>query len=141
MIVIGIDGKEYRWNISKFAKESKKCSQYHKKARELLKNLFPFDIIYEEVTLPGTKNERFTKSLIADFYIHTESLMIEVQGKQHYKFNSFFYKNKLEFFKAQARDRVKQHWCDINDIYLIHLPYNETIIEWNQRIISRHDTN
>ena len=47
------------------------------------------------------------------------NIMVEVHGEQHHKFNKFFFSNKLSFYKAQARDRDKKEWCDINSIKLI----------------------
>jgi len=136
MKIIGLDNSEYSWNVTKF-KAKKKCSKLHARARIVLTKEFPCDIINEELTLPGTKNERQTRPLFADFFILSRHLMIEVQGEQHYKFNSHFFDNKMEFFKAQARDRSKQEWCDVNNITLVQLPFNETDREWLQRIRDR----
>ena len=57
MIIIGLDGKEHKWNPSR--KQSsvgdENRSKLHIKARAILKDLFPFDRVLEELTLPGTK--------------------------------------------------------------------------------------
>jgi hypothetical protein len=63
--------------------------------------------------------------------------MVEVQGEQHYKFNNHFFDNKLEFYRAQARDRLKEEWCVTNHFFLIQLPYNETDEKWLERIRDR----
>lgn len=132
MKVIGLDDREYTWNLSKH-KPKNKCSTLHERARQILKNEFVFEKIYEEVTLPGSKTNRTNRPLFADFFI-TPNIMIEVQGQQHYKYNTFFFNNKLEFFRAQSRDRTKQEWCDKNNIVLIQLPFCETDEEWLKRI-------
>ena len=77
-----------------------------------------------------TKN----KSLRADFYIPNRTLVVEVHGQQHFKFNSFHFKDKLSFFRAQARDKNKIEWCNINDIRIVQLNYNEDIDEWRNKI-------
>lgn len=136
MKIIGLDNKEYRWNITKY-KARENCSKLHARARNLLTKEFPYDTICEELTLPGSKDERQTRPLFADFFIPQRKLMIEVQGEQHYKFNSHFFNNKLEFFKAQARDKSKSEWCNINEIDLVQLPYNESDEQWLQRIKDR----
>lgn len=136
MKVIGLDNKEYKWNYVKY-KPKAKCSKLHLRARKLLSGEFPYDTICEELTLPGTKNERQARPLFADFFVPQRKLMVEVQGQQHYKFNSHFFDNKIEFFKAQARDRNKQEWCEVNDLILIQLPYNETDEKWLDRIRNR----
>lgn len=133
MKVTGLDGKIYNWNITKY-KPKNKCSKYHLRARLLLQNEFPFEKIYEELKLPGTKNERQIRPLFADFFISNINVIVEVQGEQHYKFNNFFFDNKLEFYRAQSRDRNKQEWCRINNIYLVHFPYNETNEQWLEKI-------
>jgi hypothetical protein len=133
MKVTGLDHKEYRWSYERY-KGRDKCSKYHKRARILLAQMFPFDLVYEEVPLPGSKTERQSRSLVADFWIPQRSLIIEVQGEQHYKFNNHFFDNKIEFFKAQSCDRNKQEWCDINNIVLVQLPYHEQNDQWQKRI-------
>jgi hypothetical protein len=133
MKIKGLNEKEYTWSFQKY-KGKKKCSKYHLRARILLSNLFPFDIIYEEVPLPGSKTERQSRSLVADFWIPQRYLIIEVQGEQHYKFNPHFFNNKLDFFKAQSCDRQKIEWCDKNNITLIQLPFNKSDEEWENII-------
>jgi len=133
MKIIGLDNKEYKWSYEKY-KGHEKCSKYHARARKMLSEIFPFDLVYEEVPLPGSKTERQSRSLVADFWIPQRSLIIEVQGEQHYKYNSHFFCSKIEFFKARSCDRNKQEWCDINNIKLVQLPYYEIEEIWQQKI-------
>ena len=85
MKVKGLDGRERTWNLAKFINNKRDVvSEGHRKARELLTEMFPFEKVLEEVTLPG-------EQLYADFYIQSERLMVEVQGVQHTTFNSFFF--------------------------------------------------
>lgn len=137
MKVIGIDKKEYTWNIYKYNKQLETCSKYHSRARFLLSKLFPLDYIYEEVVLPGTTNERHKKPLVADFYIPSEKLMIEVQGEQHYQYSYFFHGQRLDFLRSLARDKIKVKWCKINNILLVVLPFNQTDEEWESLIRNR----
>ena len=136
MKIIGLDGREYSWNVTKY-KAREKCSQLHARAREVLTTEFPYDTICEELTLPGSKDERQIKPLFADFFIPTRQLMVEVQGEQHYKFNSHFFDNKIAFFRAHARDRSKLECCKINKLMLVQLPYNESDEQWLERIRNR----
>ena len=132
MNVVGLDGREYKWNPSRKQSSvgNENRSKLHIKARALLKDLFPFDRVLEELTLPGTKTSSRRTLLYADFYIPNRSLIIEVHGEQHFKFNSFFYKDKMAFFKAKARDTDKASWCELNSMNLIELNYNEKESEW-----------
>lgn len=134
MKIKGLDNKEHLWSLSD--KQRGKVSQHHQRARELLQSLFPLDKVYEEQMLPGSKTGQFGL-LCADFYIHSRKLMFEVQGEQHFEYNSFFYKSKLDFLKAKKRDADKKEWCELNGIILIELPYNESNEQWTARINGR----
>ena len=134
MKVMGLDGKEYNWNPSSTESLSKNKSNLHKKAKKLLDILFPHDRILEEVSLIGTNAGLRRGTLRADFFIPNRNLIVEVQGEQHFKFNNFFFKNKLSFFKAKARDRDKKEWCKINGIKIAEFNYDEDIDDWRRKI-------
>ena len=128
MKIIGLDNKEYSWNLSLYVKNQRRgCSDYHKRARNLLKQIFPFDQILEEVPIPST-------SLFADFFIPKQMKMVEVQGEQHTNYTPFFHKDKRNFGKAKLRDKTKKEWCELNGIELIELSYAESDIEWQEKI-------
>ena len=136
MNVKGLDGRDYSWNPG--ANQAKASDQHkssiHKKAKILLDTIFPYDRILEEVSLPGTKNQFRRGMLSADFFIPNRDLLIEVHGEQHYKFNNFFYKDKLSFYRAKVRDVDKKEWCELNNIRLVALDYNEDTDEWRRKI-------
>ena len=125
MNIVGLDGKLYNWNPSASQSESRKRSSLHTKAKILLSEVFVHDRILEEVSLPGSKSMYRKSVLRADFFIPNRSTLVEVHGEQHHKFNKFFFSNKMAFYKAQARDRDKKEWCDVNSIKLIEFNYNE----------------
>ena len=137
MKILGIDNKIYSWNFTKSTAQSTNASKLHLRARAILDKMFPFDIVYEEVTLPGIRSTINTRPLYADFYIHSPRIMIEVQGEQHYKFVPFFHTNRTEYFRAKKLDALKQEWCAINEICLVPLPYNESDEQWEERIRNR----
>lgn len=130
----GFDGREHTWTLVK--QEKNLCSKGHKLARQLLKELFPLDTLFEEVTLPGSATSK-NKTLYADFYLRSRSIIVEVQGEQHNEFTPFFHETKGDFYRATARDKVKEEWCELNGITLIQLPVGENIDEWRTRIESR----
>tara|TARA_R100000908_G_scaffold57991_1_gene33971 strand:- start:190 stop:597 length:408 start_codon:yes stop_codon:yes gene_type:complete len=134
LIINGLDGREYSWNPSASEAKCTKRSSLHIKAKDLLDKLFPYDRILEEVSLPGSKTERRRSTLRADLFIPNRNLIIEVHGEQHYKFNKFFYKDKLSFYRAKARDSEKKEWCHLNDITLIEFNYNEDLDDWRRKI-------
>ena len=134
MIIIGLDGKEHSWIPSNNIVNTDKRSGLHKKAKDILKEKYPNDRILEELVLPGTKTDNRKSTLKADFFIPVRSLIVEVHGQQHTEFNNFFYANKIEFYKAQARDRDKKRWCEINNLELIELFHSESTEEWRDKI-------
>ena len=132
MKITGLAGKPYTWNLTThvpYKDDNRPRSQHHIRARSLLTEEFPYDRILEEVSLPGC-------GLFADFYIPKRKLMIEVHGSQHYEFNSFFYKSKADFYKAQTRDKKKASWANLNNITYVALPHTESNDEWRKRIIN-----
>lgn len=134
MKIIGLDSQEYSWIPSNNIVDTEKRSGLHNKAKELLKERYPNDRILEELVLPGTKTATRKSTLKADFFIPVRKLIIEVHGEQHTEFNNFFFKSKMDFYKAQARDRDKKQWCEINNFELIELFHNESIEEWRSKI-------
>lgn len=134
MKIIGLDGKEHSWIPSNNIVNTKNRSGLHLNAKKLLKEKYPNDRILEEIVLPGTNTNNRKSVLKADFFIPVRSLLVEVHGEQHTEFNNFFFKNKMEFYKAQARDRDKKQWCELNEIALLELFHNESIEEWRDKI-------
>lgn len=136
MIIIGLDDKEYDWKP-----RSSDCldnkSALHNNVKKILREVFPFDIIMEEVELVGSRDWKGKKALTADFYIPNRKMIVEAHGEQHYSFNSFFYKNKLEFAKAKKRDSDKQEWCLKNNIEYVALSYKDKPTAWRNQIEHR----
>lgn len=133
--VVGFDNKEHLFNFTKNQKRryQDNKSSFHNKARFLIKELFPKSSVYEEVTLPGSKKLGRSSLLYADFFIPELMLIIEVHGKQHYEFCSFFHSDKMDFLKSKKRDADKIEWCNLNNIKIVSLPYNKES-EWKNLI-------
>jgi hypothetical protein len=138
MKIRGLDGREYNWRpvgYSVLGDSTRKFSDLHVTARNLLKELFPNDRIMEEVFLPGLPTTAY-----ADLYLPLRQIIVEVQGEQHYRFVRIFQNNRLEFLKAKGRDVNKRRWCELNNIVLVELPYNEDRDQWCRRILAAHNT-
>ena len=135
MKVTGFDGREHALTFKRFRGNSRRDnkSSHHIRARELLSELFPYQRIYEEVTLPGSKTIS-TGLLYADFLIPNKYIIVEVHGKQHYEYCPHFHKTKADFMKSRKRDKKKIEWCELNDFTIIVLPYNKEE-QWKNLII------
>lgn len=137
MKVLGINGKEYVWNLSKYdikADNNRKRSKYHLRARVLLKEIYHSYRILEEVKLPGSTATHRKGVLYLDFYIPQIKKAFEVHGQQHYEFNPFFHKSKADFILSRAKDEDKIEWCRINGIDIVILKYLDTDDKWRIQI-------
>ena len=133
MKVKGLNGRSYAWTLRGHmpaATGGPKKSSLHMTARTLLRTLYPFDNVYEEVSLPGSDG------LTADFVIPTKKMLVEVHGEQHYKYNAFFHATALDFIESKKRDARKREWADLNGLTFVELPYNESVDQWLNRIIN-----
>ena len=111
-----IEGKLHKLDLTN--RGNGKCSAPHKKARSVIKEVFPSDILLEEILLPKV-------NLRIDFLLISHKIAIEVHGQQHYEFNSHFYKNKIDYLKALTRDRTKIQILEDNGIQTIIFKYDE----------------
>lgn len=134
MKVVGLNGKEYNLDLKKYSTPRDKCSYAHKLARGLLQEMFSGYSIYEEVKLPGSRDPSKKSVLYLDFLIPTCKIGIEVHGKQHFQFTPFFHKTKIGFLQAKARDRAKAEWCEVNNLILVELQWDDTIEYWRKQI-------
>lgn len=110
----------------------KKKSKLHTQAKELIYSLFPTSVILEEVPVKPRNTVQYF-----DFYINNIKLVIEVNGEQHYKFNTLYHASAQDFLRQRKNDQDKRDWCELNGITLIELPYNEDLQQWEQRILTR----
>tara|TARA_B100001113_G_C20739878_1_gene461805 strand:+ start:50 stop:472 length:423 start_codon:yes stop_codon:yes gene_type:complete len=137
MKVIGINGREYAWNLTSYtvdANDKRKRSKYHIRARNILKQIFHSYRILEEVKLPGSTESHRKGVLYLDFYIPQIMMAIEVHGQQHYEYTPFFHKNKADFAIAQSKDDDKIRWCELNKIDVVVLKYSDTDETWRDQI-------
>ena len=133
MKFLGLDNRLYSVSLGEYAFDEHKQgkSSLHERAANLLRSLYPLDPLFEELVLPGTGGLRL------DLFLSRRMVGVECQGIQHYEFNNYFFKDKLDFGRAQLRDRRKNEWCQLNRVTLIHLPYNESDEQWRNRILHR----
>lgn len=121
-----IQPKDYRV----YKNDTQKKSSLHLAARELIRRLFPLEVILEEV--PAKLHAK--KVLYVDFLIPARQLVIEVDGVQHLEKVSFFHKTDADFEKGVNNDNLKQNWSEENNFTLIRLPYNR-IEDWRDLLV------
>ena len=123
------NGRTYNHDISQYKVSSVDGkSSLHVRAYNILRALFKFDTICQEVPAYGTRS-------FIDLYLPNKRLAIECQGQQHYEQNNFFHKSKTDFIHGQVKDKVKKSWCEANDITLVCLDYRETDEQWTRAVL------
>ena len=132
MKVRDLDCLQHTLNLSSFLPTDRPRSDYHLKARELLKEMYPLYMVLEEVTIPI---ERGINAYL-DFFIPQLRLVVEVHGEQHFKFIPHFHKTQVAFLQQKKRDRQKKEWVKLNEMRLVELNYNEDLETWKQKISS-----
>ncbi|AFC21724.1 HNH endonuclease [Cronobacter phage vB_CsaM_GAP32] len=112
-----------------------KCSNealYSKAVNEILNYFKQHDIEYElEKTFPDCKN---ILSLRYDFYIPSINTCIEYDGLQHFESCGWGGEDKLKL--TQENDKIKNEYCENNNIGLVRIKYNEDHIKILKRIFN-----
>lgn len=130
MEVRDLDGNIVKWVLTGRLGNNK--SELHKITRELIKEEYPTIQFLEEVTV----NLRRGQVVYLDFYLPLYKIAIECSGEQHYKYIPHFHGSPQGFAKAKQCDQMKKDWCELNDIKLIELPFNENKEQWRNRLRS-----
>lgn len=136
MKVVGLDGRQYNWNLQSYNvldDSTRPRSKYHKLARSIIREIFGTCVILEEPAMPGSGRNM----LYLDFFIPYLNLAVEVHGEQHYNFIPFFHGNQKGFLKAQFRDNQKAEWCENNNIDLVVLKYSDSEEQWREQLVKR----
>lgn len=120
MEVVGLDGNLYKINVEKYIHHRRSsASNLHKHARDVIQSVFPYDIVLEEVFIPGCNTRLFV-----DFFVPKRLVVVEVQGEQHSHFVEFFHGDEAGYREYRKRDNIKKQWCSINDITLVEFNYD-----------------
>lgn len=106
-----------------------KRSGQHAKTHDVFTSAYPTIPILEECSVPIYSHGN--KTLFFDLYVPLLTLVIEIQGEQHFAQNSRFHKTPMAFGRQKTNDRLKREFCELNGFTLIYiLPEdNEGVIE------------
>lgn len=96
-------------------------SKFQKDVKDLLRPHWLCEFVFEEFPVIGTR-------LKIDFYNASRRIALETDGKQHYSYSKFFHGNdRQKFIDQLKRDETKEQWCELNNIELIRITYEDKI--------------
>ena len=96
-------------------------SKVQKKVKDILKQHWEGDMVYEEFPVAGSR-------LTLDFFNASCNIAIEVDGLQHYQYNKHFHqKSRNNFLNQLKRDDFKERFCEVNNITLYRIREDQNI--------------
>ena len=99
--------------------DGKSRSKIQFKVKQFLKPYWGRHVVFEEFPVYGTR-------LKVDIMNSTAKVAVEVQGKQHSSFNSFFHSNsRAKYLASIKRDFQKSQWLELNKYKLIEIEEDE----------------
>tara|TARA_R100000808_G_C2123553_1_gene134269 strand:- start:456 stop:872 length:417 start_codon:yes stop_codon:yes gene_type:complete len=119
--LLNIRGKLQSRLVSKYLIEwdKKSRSKIQFKVKQFLKPYWENHVVYEEFPVYGTR-------LKVDILNATKKVAIEVNGRQHSNFNSFFHNNsRAKYLASIKRDVEKAKWLEMNGFTLIEIEEDE----------------
>jgi len=81
------------------------------------------------------RNPETGRLLELDCYCEELGIAVEYNGVQHYKWPNYTNQSYEKFIRQCGRDQLKVDLCDLNNVYLITVPYNVPIEEIEDYII------
>ena len=121
MRLYGFYGKLISKNVSQYLInwEGKSRSKIQFKTKQFLKPFWENSIVYEEFPV-------YQIRLKVDILNVSRKIAVEVNGKQHDKFNKFFHANsRVKFLESIKRDMVKREWLEKNGFLVIEIEEDE----------------
>jgi len=131
--------KEYLWDESILGFRRKKRNfgsrysqdKYHQHETKLIKILEryfgPKDIITSFRPIWALSNKGILYEY--DIFIKSQKTLIEYQGKQHYRFSSFFHQDREDFLAQKERDVEKVRLAKLVKFKLTLFKYTEPLFE------------
>jgi very-short-patch-repair endonuclease len=121
--------KIYESSLNNFLNKDNRCpycNRQSKSENKIEKFLIENNINYEkEKRFKDCKDKR---TLPFDFYLEDYNLCIEYDGEQHYDTLKYFKDkdyNKMKLELTQKHDRMKDEYCNNNNIKLLRISYKE----------------
>ena len=99
--------------------KKKSRSKIQFRVKQFLKSYWKNHVVYEEFPVYGTRMK-------VDILNATKKIAVEVNGRQHSNFNSFFHNNsRAKYLASIKRDVKKREWLEKNGFTLIEIEEHE----------------
>lgn len=82
-------------------------------------------VFLREHTFPDCRNPLTGRLLYFDFWLPDFTMIIEVDGIQHYFKSEHFRDTDQSFADRQARDKIKDEYCILNNIKLVRILFSQ----------------
>lgn len=101
------------------------CGHSRSKGEEkILSILQTLGIKFEtQKTFKDCINPKTKRPLRFDFYLPDYNVCIEYDGEQHFSYTNHGWNNEANFEQQKNRDKIKQEYCNLTNIKLVHIPY------------------
>jgi hypothetical protein len=97
-------------------------SKGEKKCREVMEYIYdkPFPCVRPQFL----RNPETGRLMELDCYNEELKIAVEYNGVQHYVFPNYTNQSYEDFINQRRRDQFKVNLCDLNEVYLITVPFN-----------------
>lgn len=72
-------------------------------------------------------NPKTNKKLKFDGYFKEFNLLVEYDGIQHYEMNNYFHKTEEQFKSSLIKDKIRNEFCENNNINLLRIRYDDKV--------------
>jgi len=100
------------------------ASKLHKTINKLLREIYPYNIIQQEMPVKVKPEGMRQRTLYFDFVVRELDMYIECQGRQHFEKVGFYHQDG-GFERQKQNDQLKRDWCKSNGYIMVELPYHE----------------
>lgn len=120
-IICSIHGSFYQTPEAHFiGRGCQKCGCFSRGENKIREVLNSNNIVFEEQKqFNNCKNQL---PLRFDFYLPTKNILVEFDGRQHFKVSEIF-GGKVEFERTKLRDSIKNEYALKHNIRLVRIPY------------------
>ena len=119
MQLLDIKGNPINLDVSqsRYPIKNKSRSKLQGLVADLLVEKYPRQTILEDFIIPRSK-------MSVDFFLPRLGIVYEVDGNQHYEYNSHYHGDRqtnFGFANQVRRDNAKENWCIYNDFEIYRI--------------------